>query len=55
MDFVSFLAPDHEKSCLKNLISFYNVMTDWAGEARTVDVGYLDFCKAFDTVSIKSL
>lgn len=46
---------DHGKSCLKNLISFYDVMTDRADEASAMDVGYLDFCKASDTVSIKSL
>ena len=36
--------PDH-------LIAFYNDMTGWVDEGRAVDVVYLDFSKAFDTVS----
>lgn len=46
---------DHGKSCLTNLISFYDVMIDWAHEARVMDIGYLDFSKAFDAVSQKIL
>ena len=34
-----------------NLIAFYDDMTNLADEARTVDVVYLNFGKAFDTVS----
>jgi len=33
------------------MTDFYDAMTGWADERRAVDVVYLDFSKAFDTVS----
>ncbi|PKU42634.1 rna-directed dna polymerase from mobile element jockey-like [Limosa lapponica baueri] len=39
------------RSCLTNLISFYDKMTHLVDEGKAVDIVYLDFSKAFDTVS----
>uniref|UniRef100_A0A8C3H626 Reverse transcriptase domain-containing protein n=1 Tax=Chrysemys picta bellii TaxID=8478 RepID=A0A8C3H626_CHRPI len=39
------------KSCLTNLIAFYEEITGSVHEGKAVDVLFLDFSKAFDTVS----
>ena len=39
------------RSCLSNLISFYDCVTRPVDEGRAVDVVCLDFSKAFDMVS----
>ena len=39
------------RSCLTNLISFYDKVTHLVDEGKAVDVVYLEFSKAIDTVS----
>ncbi|GAB0183367.1 mitochondrial enolase superfamily member 1 [Grus japonensis] len=39
------------RSCLTNLISFYDRVTYLVNDRKAVDVVYLDFSKAFDTIS----
>ena len=38
------------KSCLTNLICFFEEITKWVNEGSQVDIIYLDFQKAFDKV-----
>jgi len=44
-----------KKSCLTSLVNFYYEMTGLVEEGRAVDIVYLDFNKASDTVSHKIL
>jgi len=39
------------RSCLTNVISFYDQVTRLVDEGQTVDVSYVDVSRAFDTVS----
>ena len=39
------------RSCLTNLVSFYDQVNSHLDEEHEVDIIYLDFSKAFDSVS----
>ena len=43
------------KSCLTNLLKFFEEVTKYVDEGNPVDVLYLDFSKAFDKVPHKQL
>ena len=43
------------RSCLTNLISFYDPVTRLVDERKAIDVVYLDFSKAFNTISYSIL
>jgi len=38
------------KSCLTNMIYFFNGTTDWIHSVSAVDVAYLDFSRAYDAI-----
>ena len=38
------------KSCLSNLVSFYDKATHLVAEGKAADIIFLDFSKAFDTI-----
>lgn len=42
------------KSYLTNLMAFYGETTTWMDEEKAVDIIFLDFSKAFDTVTTSS-
>ncbi|GAB0199510.1 mitochondrial enolase superfamily member 1 [Grus japonensis] len=49
--FTFWLRDSYERSCLTNLISFYDKVTHLVDEGKAVDVVYLHFSKAFDIIS----
>ena len=40
------------RSCLTNVLCFFEEITKWVDERSPVDIIYLDFQKAFDKVKI---
>ena len=43
------------RSCLTNLLEFYEAVSDWVDEGKAVDIVYVDFKKAFDKVPHRRL
>ena len=43
------------RSCLTNLISFYDKMTRLLDKGKAIHIIYLDFQKAFDTITHRIL
>ena len=43
------------RSCLTNALMFYEAVHDWVDEGSAVDVGYVDFQKAFNKVPQRRL
>ena len=43
------------KSCLTNLLSFFEFATEQLDQGKTLTVAYIDFCKAFDKVPHRRL
>ena len=44
-----------KRSCLTNLLEFFDLVVDYADQGVPVDAVYLDFQKAFDKVSHEKL
>lgn len=40
------------KSCLTNVIAFYDETTAWMGEGKAADIVYLSFSKAFQLFAV---
>ncbi len=43
------------RSIVTNLLSAEEMVTRWLDEGDTVDIAYLDFAKAFDSVNLRPL